>query len=104
MFKEHRSVPFFPGDRIDDRILAVVRENALINAVEIKGQRVIISAKNGSKVLPEIVAVFEKFTVPMTSISIRSPSLEDVFIHLTGKKLDDGGNQDAKPARGRRPQ
>lgn len=90
-------------DRMDERILSVLRETALINSAEVKGKRYIISAKNGSKVLPEIVAVFEKFSVPMTSISIRSPSLEDVFIHLTGKKLDDGGNQDAKPARGRLP-
>ncbi|HJX56051.1 MAG TPA: ATP-binding cassette domain-containing protein [Methanoregula sp.] len=87
-------------DRIDEGILSVLRETTLINSVEVKGTRLIISAKNGSKVLPEIVAVFEKFSVPMTSISIRSPSLEDVFIHLTGKKLDDSQNQDAKPARG----
>ena len=87
-------------DRMDERILSAIRGTALINSVEVKGTRLIISAKNGSKVLPEIVAVFEKFSVPMTSISIRSPSLEDVFIHLTGKKLDDGQNQDAKPARG----
>jgi ABC-2 type transport system ATP-binding protein len=90
-------------DRLDERILQALKEDSLINSVAVKGQRVIISAKNGSKVLPEIVAVFEKFSTPMTSISIRSPSLEDVFIHLTGKKLDDGGNQDAKPARGGRP-
>jgi ABC-2 type transport system ATP-binding protein len=90
-------------DRMDERILSVLRETALINSAEVKGKRVIISAKNGSKVLPEIVAVFEKFSIPMTSISIRSPSLEDVFIHLTGKKLDEGGNQDAKPVRGGRP-
>jgi ABC-2 type transport system ATP-binding protein len=91
-------------DSIDDRILSGILETALINSAEIKDKRVIISAKNGSKVLPEIVAVFEKFSVPMTSISIRSPSLEDVFIHLTGKKLDDGGNHEAKSARGGRPQ
>jgi len=90
-------------DRTDDRIPSGIREIALINSVEVKDKRVIISAKNGSKVLPEIVAVFEKFSVPMSSISIRSPSLEDVFIHLTGKKLDDGINQEPKPARGRRP-
>ena len=84
-------------DRIDDRIPLALREIALINSVEVKDQRVIISAKNGSKILPEIVAVFEKFSVPMTSISIRSPSLEDVFIHLTGKKLDDGLNHEPKP-------
>jgi ABC-2 type transport system ATP-binding protein len=87
-------------ERMDERILSVIRETALINSVEVKGKRVIISAKNGSKVLPEIVVVFEKFSVLMTSISIRSPSLEDVFIHLTGKKLDDDQNQDTKPARG----
>jgi ABC-2 type transport system ATP-binding protein len=89
-------------DRIDDRIPLSLREIALINSVEVKEQRVIISAKNGSKILPEIVAVFEKFSVPMTSISIRSPSLEDVFIHLTGKKLDNGINHETKPSNGGR--
>ena len=90
-------------DTIDERVVIAIREKSLINSVEVKQQKLIISAKNGSKVLPEIVAVFEKFSIPMTSISIRSPSLEDVFIHLTGKKLDDDGNHEQKPARGGRP-
>jgi ABC-2 type transport system ATP-binding protein len=90
-------------DTIDEGVLPEIRENSLINSVEVKGQKLIISAKNGSRVLPAIVTVFEKFSIPMTSISIRSPSLEDVFIHLTGKKLDEGGNEEAKPVNGRRP-
>jgi ABC-2 type transport system ATP-binding protein len=85
---------------IDERLVTVLKQNNLINSVEIKDQKLIISAKNGSRLLPEIVVVFEKFSTPMTSISIRSPSLEDVFIHLTGKKLDDGGHQDSRPAHG----
>ena len=91
-------------DVMDERLLPVLRQNTHINSVEVKEHRLIISAKNGSRLLPEIVAVFEKFSVPMTSISIRSPSLEDVFIHLTGKKLDDGGNAGQRPAPGGRPQ
>jgi ABC-2 type transport system ATP-binding protein len=87
---------------IDERMLRALMENSLINSVEVKDKKLIISAKNGSKLLPEIVAIFETFSLPMTSISIRSPSLEDVFIHLTGKKLDDGGNHEQKPTRGRR--
>jgi ABC-2 type transport system ATP-binding protein len=87
---------------IDERMLRALMENSLINSVEVKDKKLIISAKNGSKLLPEIVAIFETFSLPMTSISIRSPSLEDVFIHLTGKKLDDGGNHEQKPARGGR--
>ena len=90
-------------DTLNEGLLPVLQQNTLINAVEVKAQKLIISAKNGSRLLPEIIAVFEKFSTPMTSISIRSPSLEDVFIHLTGKKLDDGGNHEQKPARGGRP-
>ena len=89
-------------DALDENMLPVLRQNTHINAVEVKDQKLIISAKNGSRLLPEIITVFEKFSTPMTSISIRSPSLEDVFIHLTGKKLDDGGNHKQKPADGGR--
>jgi len=90
-------------DTINEGLLPVLQQNTHINAVEVKAQKLIISAKNGSRLLPEIIAAFEKFSTPMTSISIRSPSLEDVFIHLTGKKLDDGGNHEQKPAGGGRP-
>ena len=90
-------------DTLNEGLLPVLQQNTHINAVEVKKQKLIISAKNGSRLLPEIIAVFEKFSTPMTSISIRSPSLEDVFIHLTGKKLDDGGNHEQKIPGGRRP-
>ena len=75
-----------------------------VTSVESKKQRIIITAKNGSQVIPEIFAVFSRHSLPMTSISVRSPSLEDVFIYLTGRKLDDGNNNEAsgQPPRGRK--
>ncbi|MCX6696373.1 MAG: ATP-binding cassette domain-containing protein [Methanoregula sp.] len=90
-------------ERIDEGVLSAIRQNSLVNSVAVKDGKLVISAKNGSRVLPGIVAVFEASTSPMTSISIRSPSLEDVFIHLTGKRLDDGKNPDIKPSRGGHP-
>jgi len=91
-------------EKIDEDVLSAIRQTNLINSVELKHRHLHISAKNGSRVLPAIVAIFEKFSVPMTSISIRSPSLEDVFIYITGRKLDEGGNGPAlPPARGRSP-
>jgi ABC-2 type transport system ATP-binding protein len=90
-------------DTSDDRIIPAFRENSMITSVKIHDQKLMISAKNGSTVLPEIITIMEKFSIPMTSISIRSPSLEDVFIHLTGKKLDNGGQPETKPGRGQRP-
>jgi ABC-2 type transport system ATP-binding protein len=89
-------------DTIDERVVIAIREKSLINSVEVKQQKLIISAKNGSKVLPEIVTIFEKFSLPITSISIHSPSLEDVFIYLTGRKLDDSGNGENQSALRRR--
>jgi ABC-2 type transport system ATP-binding protein len=89
-------------DRMDERVLASLRESGLVTSVEVKEKTVRISARNGNSVLPAIIGIFERFSVPMTSISIHSPSLEDVFIHLTGKKLD-SGNGEAQPAGGRAP-
>jgi ABC-2 type transport system ATP-binding protein len=88
-------------DTIDEGVLSAIRRNTLINSVEVKGQKLIISTKNGSKVLPTLIGIFDEFFLPMTSLIIHSPSLEDVFIHLCEKKLDEGGNADTKPTDGR---
>jgi ABC-2 type transport system ATP-binding protein len=90
------------SDTSDERILAAIRDIPLITSVEFKNSSFTISAKNGSRILPAIVNIFEEYSTPMNSISIHSPSLEDVFIYLTGSKLD-GNNNDLKPEVGRSP-
>ena len=77
-------------DRMDDHVLSAIREHNLVISAEVKDQKLLITAKNGNTILPAILAIFERYSVTMTSISIRSPSLEDVFIYLTGKNLSDG--------------
>jgi len=72
-------------------ILPAVQSHASVVSVEVQGQKVLISAHEGSSLLPALLADFERFSIPVTSITIRSPSLEDVFIYLTGRKLDDSG-------------
>jgi ABC-2 type transport system ATP-binding protein len=90
-------------DRVDDRVLSGIRNTHLVNSAEFKNNTLTISAKNGSKILPAIINVFDGYSIPMNSISIHSPSLEDVFIYLTGSKLDAGNSEGAKPGAGRRP-
>jgi ABC-2 type transport system ATP-binding protein len=87
---------------IDDRVLPGIRNTQLVNSAEFKDTTLTISAKNGSKVLPAIINVFDTYSIPMNSISIHSPSLEDVFIYLTGSKLDAGNNEGIKPGAGGR--
>ena len=52
-----------------------------------KGTEIQISAKGGSSLLPAIIGIIEEASLPITSVTIRSPSLEDVFIELTGRNL-----------------
>jgi len=93
--------------KMDEQAIAAIRDSGLVTSVEVKDSSIRIHARNGNSVLPAIIGIFERFSVPMTSISIHSPSIEDVFIYLTGKKLAAGeeeGEPPAQPAgRGRRP-
>jgi len=90
-------------ERFDDRLVPAIQESGLVTSVEVVGKTLHISARNGNSVLPAIIAIFDRYSVPMTSISIHSPSIEDVFIYLTGKKFDTS-EAEAQPApAGRRP-
>lgn len=89
-------------EKFNDGIRSAILDTGLVTSLDVKEQKLVMSAKNGSKVLPTIVAIFERFSCPIASISIRSPSLEDVFIYLTGQKLDDlTSGESSMAARGR---
>jgi ABC-2 type transport system ATP-binding protein len=84
-------------DTADDRILPAIRNNPLVTAADFSGITLVVSARNGSRALPAIIDNFEEYSLPINSISIHSPSLEDVFIFLTGTQLDGDNNQGATP-------
>jgi ABC-2 type transport system ATP-binding protein len=79
--------------RMDEGAIGAIRGSGLVTSVEVKESSIRIHARNGSSVLPAIIGIFERFSVPMTSISIHSPSIEDVFIYLTGRMLDAGNGE-----------
>jgi ABC-2 type transport system ATP-binding protein len=91
-------------DTITGQVVQALNELPHVTSVETQKQKIIIRAVESTQVMPLVFSVFEKNGVPMTAISIRSPSLEDVFIYLTGRKLDDGNSEGSGPgpARGRR--
>ena len=89
---------------MNDEALEALRGTSMIISVNFRDKTLHISAQNGSRVLPVIVAILERHSIAMTSISIRRPSLEDVFIYLTGKNLEDGNNNETRAgSRGKGP-
>jgi len=74
-----------------------------VTSAQARKQKLVVTARDGSRVIPEIFALFAKQGIAITSFSVRPPSLEDVFIYLTGRKLDDGSTEPAmRNARGGR--
>jgi ABC-2 type transport system ATP-binding protein len=107
---ENLKLAFPAGDLIEigagsipERFLEKIRSIPQIISAEARERQIHVSARNGGAVLPEILSVFEREGVRMESISIRSPSLEDVFLYLTGKHLSDGKPDAILHAGGRKP-
>ena len=90
-------------DHMDPEVEEALRTVPLVNAVSVVEHKVTISATNGSQAILSILTLFDKFQIPVSSLSIRSPSLEDIFIYLTGRGLDSGnGEGNDTPGPGRR--
>lgn len=81
---------------ITEGLLARIRKVPKIGSVDARGQRLLIVTRNAGIVLPDILQILKESSIPMTSIAIRSPSLEDIFIYLTGQIPDSGSG--TKPA------
>jgi ABC-2 type transport system ATP-binding protein len=75
---------------LDPAVIPVIRNREDVRSVEVEEQLLRISVRNGSQVLPVVLADLERYTVKVLSIKIRAPSLEDVFIYLTGTGLEGG--------------
>jgi len=74
-------------DLVREEFVENARKTLLVsNAVPIEGGCKVLT-KEPDEVLPKIVELGIKYEVGITNVQISSPTLEDVFIRLTGKAL-----------------
>jgi ABC-2 type transport system ATP-binding protein len=50
---------------------------------------VLLTVKNGESVIPKVFEMAQALSVGISSVSLRKPNLEDVFIKLTGREIRD---------------
>jgi ABC-2 type transport system ATP-binding protein len=58
-----------------------------VESIKIDNSNLIIGAKEVEKKLPAIIRMAEKHNIQISSIDIRKPTLEDVFLNYTGRKI-----------------
>ncbi|MEV6210928.1 ATP-binding cassette domain-containing protein [Kitasatospora sp. NPDC051914] len=74
-------------------------------AVERNTRRITVPVSGGSKVLADVIRELDARSIEIDDIGLRRPTLDDVFLSLTGhvtEAEENGGNGQQKQARGRR--
>ncbi|MEM4683104.1 MAG: ATP-binding cassette domain-containing protein [Ignisphaera sp.] len=85
---------------LDNRNIDICETIKFVNSCRwISLDRVEIVVDNASKALPEIFSIVDRLGVKVKEVSYRRPTLNEVFLHLTGKELRDSLESTSIPPR-----
>lgn len=83
--------------RLADEPTAERAETALEQVGELppvrEGTTVRVTTVDGAAQLPQVVATLNQSTIPIAGLEVREPSLDDVFLALTGHHTEEGEQQ-----------
>lgn len=68
-------------------LVALLKKNKSIHSIKNFENSVEITAKNGSVIIPKIIEKAKGAGIDIESTTLKRPTLEDVFINLTGKEI-----------------
>jgi ABC-2 type transport system ATP-binding protein len=85
-----------PGGTLVEISLSAAPGNAIervrsvdgVLGVDARGQTLRVYSDRGGRVISPVIAIVEDAGVTVTNISLTEPSLETLFVSLTGRKLD----------------
>lgn len=61
-----------------------------VDAIEIHGKELSMSTSNGAAVIADVAVALNNCGVPIRSLTLRTPTLDDVFLYVTGDHLEGG--------------
>jgi ABC-2 type transport system ATP-binding protein len=79
-----------------------MRATPWIKSVTIEQNTVRLSMEKAETRVPAVVQAAVDCGVSLSSVNIRKPSLDDVFIHYTGKTIRESGNDEHAAKKKRR--
>lgn len=71
----------------DTRAVAEALKEPWVARVETHNDDVVVSLKNADQYISTIVTILNTQQIPITSITVRKPTLEDVFLSFTGRTI-----------------
>lgn len=77
------------GANVNDNVLELLRKNKDVDEVHYQNSTLVVTYKKGKNNLVELMDTLKKKKVKYSSIYSEKPTLNDVFLSLTGKELRD---------------
>jgi ABC-2 type transport system ATP-binding protein len=71
------------------KLCSSYQKDGCANIVTGKQNEVFITVNNGERQIPHILALASQAGIHILSVSLRKPTLDDVFIHYTGRAIRD---------------
>ncbi|OGD27579.1 MAG: ABC transporter ATP-binding protein [Candidatus Aminicenantes bacterium RBG_13_63_10] len=90
-------------DAASESLSDQVRKLAWVKRVKLHGAELSLTLERGDRRIPELIALAQKNKTTVVSVNLHKPSLEDVFLHFTGKTIreqDQDQNERRRPSRG----
>lgn len=77
------------SDRWSNGFIQGLKLNPLVNRVVVQDKEITIMVAKEVNLFSTLIHLAEESKLELTSIEIKTPTLEDVFLHLTGRALRD---------------
>lgn len=68
-------------------LMALLKKGKLFSSVKAHEDFTEVATKNGSQAIPKIIEIAQKAKIDVEYTTLKRPTLEDVFISLTGKEI-----------------
>ena len=72
-----------------------------VERVDVRGEELTVATPDGPRVVGKVAVTLEESGVPVERLTLRTPTLDDVFLEVTGNRLiaEDGGDIDEEGGR-----
>ncbi len=79
-------ITFEVEERVEE-LMNAISKLRFVKSVKRHDGKLTVTVGQGEKRIPELIGISQKMGINIKSVSLHKPSLEDVFLHFTGKTI-----------------
>ncbi len=83
-----------------DAAVDALKSTGRVNSVEVHGNELTVSVGNGAALISAVALALDHRGIAIQELTLRTPTLDDVFLHVTGGRLQDDTGDHQQPEEG----